>query len=106
MHLGILYPHPYPGTKQANPLAFSTAYSPTTIPLPLPDFFERVIYNHSKVTIIGSVPVASVSAATSKLQFRIEGQIDRATRSKPRQPVPEDRRSCTLVSTMSATHAV
>jgi hypothetical protein len=67
----------------------------------LVDHVERVIYNHSKVTIVGSVPVASVSAATSKLQFRIEGQIDRTGRSKSRQPVPEDRRSSVLVSTLS-----
>jgi hypothetical protein len=66
----------------------------------LVDHVERVIYNHSKVTIVGSVPLASVSAATSKLQFRIEGQIDRTGRSKPRQPVPgDDRRSSVLVST-------
>jgi hypothetical protein len=67
----------------------------------LVDHVERVIYNHSKVTIVGSVPVASVSAGLTKLQFRIEGQIDRATRSKPRQPVPEDRPSSVLVSTLS-----
>jgi hypothetical protein len=35
------------------------------------DHVERVIYNHSKVTIVGSVPVASVSPGQTKLQFRI-----------------------------------
>jgi hypothetical protein len=70
------------------------------------DHVERVIYNHSKVTIIGSVPVASVSAGQTKLQFRIEGQIDRTGRSKARQPVPDDRRSNVLVSTLSVTHSL
>ena len=37
---------------------------------------ERVIYNRYKVTIAGSVPVQSASGET-KLQFRIEGEIDR-----------------------------
>jgi hypothetical protein len=67
----------------------------------LVDHVERVIYNHSKVTIIGSVPVASISAGQTKLQFRIEGQIDR---TKSRQPVPtEDMRSSVRVSTLSVT---
>jgi hypothetical protein len=35
------------------------------------DHVEREIYNHSKVTIVGSVPVASVSPGQTKLQFRI-----------------------------------
>jgi Recombinase zinc beta ribbon domain len=70
----------------------------------LVDHVERVIYNHSKVTIVGSVPVASVSGVQTKLQFRIEGQIDRSGRSKSRQPVPtEDRRSSVLVGTLSVT---
>jgi hypothetical protein len=43
---------------------------------------ERVIYNRYKVTIAGSVPVQSASGET-KLQFRIEGEIDRdAVRSR------------------------
>jgi hypothetical protein len=53
---------------------------------------ERVIYNRYKVTIAGSVPVQSASGDT-KLQFRIEGEIDqKAVRSRPRTIRPEDGR--------------
>ena len=53
---------------------------------------ERVIYNRDKVTIVGSVLVHSASGET-KLQFRIEGEIDRkAVRSRPRTMRPEDGR--------------
>ena len=53
---------------------------------------ERVIYNRYKVTIAGSVPVQSASGET-KLQFRIEGEIDqKAVRSRPRTMRPEDGR--------------
>jgi hypothetical protein len=53
---------------------------------------ERVIYNRYKVTIAGSVPVPSASGET-KLQFQIEGEIDRkAVRSRPRTMPPEDGR--------------
>jgi hypothetical protein len=58
---------------------------------------ERVIYNRYKVTITGSVPVQSASGET-KLQFRIEGEIDqKAVRSPARVIRPEDdeRRSVT-----------
>jgi hypothetical protein len=45
---------------------------------------ERVIYHRYKVTTVGSVSVLSGSGET-KLQFRIEGEIDqRAVRSGPR----------------------
>jgi hypothetical protein len=45
---------------------------------------ERVIYNRYKVTLVSSVPVQSTSGDT-KLQFRIEGEIDpKAVRSRPR----------------------
>ena len=36
-----------------------------------------VIHNRDKVTITGSIPVQSVSGET-EVQFRIEGEIDRA----------------------------
>ena len=50
----------------------------------LVDHVERVIYDRYKVTIVGSIPVQSASRET-KLQFRIEGEIDRrAVRSRPR----------------------
>jgi hypothetical protein len=63
---------------------------------------KRVIYNRYKVTIAGSVPVQSASGET-KLQFRIEGEIDeKAVRSRPRTMRREDgrwkaapERSCT-----------
>jgi hypothetical protein len=59
----------------------------------LVDHVERVIYNNSKGH--DRRPVASVSAATSKLQFRIDGVIDR---TKSGQPVStEDRRSSVRV---------
>ena len=45
---------------------------------------ERVIYDRYKITLTGSVPVQSASGET-KLQFRIDGEIDRkAVRSRPR----------------------
>jgi hypothetical protein len=39
IRMGILYPHPYPNIDRAISHASSMAYSPTTRPLPLPDFF-------------------------------------------------------------------
>ena len=39
------------------------------------DHVERVIYDHYSVTLIGSVPVQTISS-TSKLPFRIEGVIN------------------------------
>jgi hypothetical protein len=58
----------------------------------LADHVERVIYNRYKITIAGSVPVQSASGET-KLQFRIEGEIDRkAVRSRPRTIRREDGR--------------
>jgi hypothetical protein len=41
----------------------------------LANYVEKVIYNRYKVTITGSVPVQSASGE-SKLQFRIEDEID------------------------------
>jgi hypothetical protein len=55
----------------------------------LVEHVERVIYDRYKVTIAGSIPVQSASGDT-KLQFHIEGEIDRkAVRSRPRTMVPE-----------------
>jgi hypothetical protein len=51
---------------------------------------ERVIYNRYKVVIVGSVPVQSASGET-KLQFRIEGEIDAKAVRSPRAMRPEDR---------------
>jgi hypothetical protein len=39
------------------------------------DFIERVIFDHYKVTIVGSVPLASGSGASS-IPFRIKGEIN------------------------------
>jgi hypothetical protein len=53
---------------------------------------ERVIYDRYKVAIAGSVAVPSASGDT-KLQFRIEGEIDpKAVRSGSQTRRPEDRR--------------
>jgi hypothetical protein len=53
---------------------------------------ERVIYNRYKVAIVGSVPVQSAWGPT-KLQFRIEGEIDpKAVRTRPRTIRPEEER--------------
>jgi hypothetical protein len=58
----------------------------------LVDHVGRVIYHRYKVTIVGSVPVQSASGET-KLQFRIEGEIDQqAVRSRPRTIRPEEGR--------------
>jgi len=53
---------------------------------------ERVIYSRYQVTVTGSIPVQSASGDT-KLQFRIEGEIDRkAVRSGRRTICPADAR--------------
>jgi hypothetical protein len=53
---------------------------------------ERVIFNRYNVAIVGSVPVQLASGET-KLQFRIEGEIDqKAARSRPRTMRLEDGR--------------
>jgi hypothetical protein len=46
------------------------------------DYVERVIFDHYKVTLVGSVPLQTV-LESSELPFRIEGQINiAAMRSK------------------------
>jgi hypothetical protein len=55
----------------------------------LVDHVERVIYDRSTVRIVGSVPVASIAAEETKLQFRIEGQIGNAISRAKTQRVPE-----------------
>jgi hypothetical protein len=65
----------------------------------LVDHVERVIYNRYKITIAGSVPVQSTLGET-KLQFRIEGEIDgKAVRSRPRTIRAEDGRKEKLAVT-------
>ena len=39
------------------------------------EFVERVVFDHYKVTVIGSVPVTASSGASS-IPFRIEGEIN------------------------------
>jgi hypothetical protein len=57
----------------------------------LPGHVDRVIYHRYKITIAGSVPVQSASG-DSRLQFRIEGEIDRkVVRSRARAIGPEVR---------------
>jgi hypothetical protein len=41
------------------------------------DFIEQVVFDHYKVTVIGSVPVTAGSGASS-IPFRIKGEINRA----------------------------
>jgi hypothetical protein len=70
---------------------------------------ERVIYNRYKVAIVGSVPVQSGSGET-KLQFRIEGEIDeKAVRSRPRtmhpgKDAPRKHRSVTQLKPTQTKH--
>ena len=45
----------------------------------LVDHVERVIFDHYKVTVVGSVPVQTASE-TTKLPFRIDGTIDIAAK--------------------------
>jgi hypothetical protein len=55
----------------------------------LRDHVERVIYDRSTVRIVGSIPVASIGAEETKLQFRIEGQIGNAISRAKTRLVPE-----------------
>jgi hypothetical protein len=43
----------------------------------LVDHIERVVYDHYKVTLLGSVPAQTASGA-AKLEFRIRAEIDKA----------------------------
>ena len=73
----------------------------------LADHVERVIFDHYKVTIVGSVLVQTVSGA-SKLSFRIEGTIDiAAIRSESsRRAALEVMRSTASVSDVSVAAAL
>ena len=60
---------------------------------------ERIFFDHGKVTIVGNV---AVPTKEEKLQFRIEGEIDRATaRSKSSRGLWRDERSTSWVPTAS-----
>ena len=64
----------------------------------LVDHVERVIYDHYKVTIAGSVPVQAASG-DSKLPFRIEGEIDqKAVRLGPQKIRPTMAEGAPLVT--------
>ena len=58
------------------------------------DHVQRIVYLHSKVTIVGSVPVKrGTFQAAAPVPFRIEGGLDRrAIRAKPRKVLPDDGR--------------
>jgi hypothetical protein len=60
----------------------------------LVEHIERVIYVHSKVTILGSVSFKRCThQAPTSASFRIEGELDRkAIRAKPRKVLPDDGR--------------
>jgi site-specific DNA recombinase len=58
------------------------------------DRVERIVYLHSKVTIVGTVPVKrGTFQAAAPVPFRIEGELDRkAIRAKPHKVLPDDGR--------------
>jgi hypothetical protein len=58
------------------------------------DHVERIVYNRSKVTLIGSLPVRrGTFQPPVPVPFRIEGEIDRkAISTKPRKLMPDDGR--------------
>jgi hypothetical protein len=44
----------------------------------LSDHVEKMVFNHGKITITGSVPVQGAAPAQAKLPFRIEREVNRA----------------------------
>jgi site-specific DNA recombinase len=59
----------------------------------LRDHIEKIIFNHGKLTIVGSLPLQGATTDT-KLPFRIEGEIDRAViRSKAARRLWADERT-------------
>ena len=58
------------------------------------DYVQRIVYHHSKVTIVGTVPVKrGTFQAATPAPFRIEGELDRkAIRAKPQKMLPDDGR--------------
>jgi hypothetical protein len=62
----------------------------------LRDHVEKVIFLRSNVTIVGSVPIEQdpqQPSAANRLEFRIEGAIDRkAILTRPRTLSPDDGR--------------
>ncbi|ANV99354.1 hypothetical protein LMTR13_03335 [Bradyrhizobium icense] len=69
----------------------------------LRDHIDRIMFNHGKIALVGSVPLGSVATKETELHFRIEGEIDRATiRSKSLRRLWRDERSTSWVP---GTHA-
>ena len=64
----------------------------------LVEHVERVIYDHYRVTVIGSVPIKmqlsnSQEIETRKIAFCLRGEIDKSTlHTKPRKKYAEDGR--------------
>jgi hypothetical protein len=65
----------------------------------LADFVERVVYDHYRVTVLGSVPIKmqfgnSQEIEPRKIAFCLRGEIDKTTlhKTKPRKKFAEDGR--------------
>jgi hypothetical protein len=60
----------------------------------LREHIKQIVYNRSKVTLVGSVPVRrGTSQPTVPVPFRIEGELDRrAIRARPHKLQPDDGR--------------
>ena len=58
------------------------------------DHVQRIVYHHSRVTIVGTVPIKRGTFQTAALvPFRIDGELDRkAIRAKPQKMLPDDGR--------------
>jgi hypothetical protein len=66
---------------------------------------ERIFFDHGKVMIVGNVAVPSPATKDKTLQFRIEGEIDRATaRSKSSRGLWRDERSTSWVPGAAPTY--
>jgi site-specific DNA recombinase len=66
---------------------------------------ERIFFDHGKVTIVGNVGVPSPATNEKELQFRIEGEIDRAiARSKSSRGLWKDERSTSWVPGAAPTY--
>jgi len=67
----------------------------------LREHIEQIIYNRSKVTILGSVPVQrGTYQSAAPVPFRIEGELDRkAIRARPHTLQPDDGRWKKLAET-------
>ncbi len=42
----------------------------------LEEYIERIIFGYGRITIVGNIPIESVSPEKTTLPFQIEGEID------------------------------